>query len=243
MSVDVEALKDFIRAHARACLPYEACGLIVRKGEKQKVICCRNVADHPDHGFFIHPDDAAAAHREGEVIGLYHSHCNESPAPSKADKTLSEKHKLPVIIVSWPADQWEIYTPTGYRAELTGRPFVYGVLDCLTLLQDYFMERHGIKIGDIGYGPKWYRTQDLYQQNLPKQGFVQVAELQPDDLILMNTADGFPNHIAIYVGDGMMLHHPVDHLSGYHPYVYERGFYAQRTVSFWRHRQLMEAAA
>jgi proteasome lid subunit RPN8/RPN11 len=246
--IDIEESKNTIRAHARACYGdpdnpawYECCGVIVRVGKKQEVICCRNVAEDPRHAYFIHPDDAAAAYDRGEVVALYHSHCNEPPTPSDGDKALAEKQGVPVIIVSWPADSWEVYEPKGWKAELVGRPFVFGVLDCLTLVRDYFTERHGIEIPDFRYEPRfWDKGVNLYGENLPKH-FVRVdpKDIRASDLILMKLESELPNHVAIYLGDGMILHHPAEHLSGTHPYVYNRGYYALATQSVWRHKELV----
>lgn len=249
MPVDIEESKNFIRSHARACYgdpenpaAYECCGLIVKVGKKQEVICCRNVAEDPRHAFFIHPDDAAAAYDRGEVIAIYHSHCNESPAPSAhGDIPIAEKQGLPIFVVSWPADQWDMYTPTGKKADLIGRPFVFGVQDCLTLLQDYFLQEEGIVIPPFDYEPRfWDKGKDLYNENLPKH-FVKVdaTGIRRSDAILMKLEADLPNHIAVYVGDGNMLHHPNGHLSGEHPYVYNRGYYALRTESVWRHKELL----
>jgi proteasome lid subunit RPN8/RPN11 len=239
---DIEESKNLIRAHAERCAPYECCGLIIKAGNKQDVICARNIAKDPRHAFLLHPDDYVAAEEAGDVLALYHSHVEESPEPSMADKVLAERHNLPVIIVSWPSDNWTIYTPAGFKAELEGRPFVYGVLDCLTIVQDYFRDKHGIEIPAFQYTEDWWnRGEDLYRDNLPKQGFVLVHdEPRPSDLILMQCDGKVPNHCAIYVGDGMMLHHAPGHLSGYHPYICERGYYALCTVGIWRHKKLIE---
>jgi proteasome lid subunit RPN8/RPN11 len=243
ITVDIEAAKNTIRTHAAHCYPYEACGLIHTRGNKQDVLCGRNVASDPRHTFILHPEDFGAAEDAGEILAVYHSHCDESPEPSMADKTLAERNGVPVLIVSWPADQWAIYKPTGWKPDLVGRPFVYGVLDCLTLIQDYFKERHGIVIPNFRYDDQWWkRGTDLYGENLPKGGFQRVDELEADDLILMALDSKIANHSAIYVGDGLMLHHPPGHLSGVHPYICDRGYYALCTTGYWRHGLLIKAA-
>lgn len=260
----IDSSKSLMLSHARACYPYEACGLIIAKGKKQDVICGRNMAKDRRHAFSLHPGDYTAAANAGEILALYHSHCEEPPVASAPDMTLAEHHNIPVITISLTRDDsgsgngsqphyidsWGIYKPQGWKADLVGRPFVLGVLDCLTLLQDYMMQKHGITIGDYPREPDWWNHQrdefdghivkpatDLYA-NLPAEGFypIQRHELREHDMILMQIHGDVPNHNAIYVGDGMMLHHPEGHLSGYHPYVCDRGYYAACTVGFWRHR-------
>jgi proteasome lid subunit RPN8/RPN11 len=242
-SIDIDAAKNIIRDHAAHCDPYECCGLIVRQGQKQIVLTGNNITiEDPRHNFTLHPQDYIDAEEQGEIIAIYHSHVNEPPEPSDGDRTLAEMHGLPVIIVSWPSDTWVVCEPSGFKADLVGRPFVYGVLDCLTLMRDYYKEKHDIDIPEFNYTAKWWeRGENLYLDNLPTHGFVRVSAIKPDDLILMQIDAPVPNHCAIYIGDGMMLHHPPAHLSGYHPYVCERGYYALCTVGFWRHKKLMGA--
>lgn len=245
--VDIDAAKNHIRAHARACHPYECCGLIVGRGKKQRVVCGRNVAADPRHRFVLHPDDYKTAEKMGDVAAIYHSHVDESPEPSPGDKAMAEAHRLPLIIVSWPSDQWSVYKPNGWRAELVGRPFVYGILDCWQVVVDCFGAELGVELKTpVQYGEDWWkRGQDLYREHLPGVGFVKVsaADLRPYDLILMQLDSPVPNHVAVYRGDGMMLHHPPGHLSGEHPYVCDQGYYAKCTVGFYRHESRLEAAA
>jgi proteasome lid subunit RPN8/RPN11 len=242
-SIDLEAAKNTIRTHAEHCNPYECCGLIVGRGKKQIVYTGSNIASDPQHQFVLHPEDYAAAEDAGEIIAIYHSHINQPPEPSWADKALAEKQQLPVIILSWPADSWHVYQPSGWKAGFENRPFVYGVMDCFTLLQDYYRETHQIELPDLSYAGKWWeRGQNLFMDNLKRFGFVRstARDIKPSDLIVMQIDAPVPNHCAIYIGDGLMLHHPPDRLSGYCPYVVDRGYFALCTVGFWRHRKLLK---
>jgi proteasome lid subunit RPN8/RPN11 len=246
--IDVEQSKNFMLTHAKAMYPNECCGVIIRKGEKQEVICGRNVSDRPRHNFVLHPEDYGYAEDNGDVLAVYHSHCEGSPQATTADMTTAETHELAIITISLCKDgdtfhdTWSIYKPTGWKADLIGRPFVYGVMDCYSLVRDYYLEKLGIKLPLISYTPNWAHTgSDLYTMNLPKNDFVQVSPpLQEHDLILMQLRARVPNHIAIYIGDGLMLHHPQAHLSGLHPYICEQGYYAKNTVGFYRHKSLLK---
>jgi cell wall-associated NlpC family hydrolase len=247
--IDIETSKNFIRSHAKGVYPLECCGLIIKKGEKQEVISCRNVAEKPRHSFVLPPADYAYAEDQGEILAVYHSHCEGSPEPTMADKAMAEANELPVITVSMCKqadgsfnDTWTVYKPTGWKPDLIGRPFVYGVLDCFTLIRDYYSEKLNIRLPDIAYAPDWSRRgQNLYTDHLPANGFVLVpAPLQEHDLILMRLSAQVPDHCAIYTGDGLMLHHPPEHLSGLHPYICAQGYYAKNTVGFYRHKSLLK---
>jgi proteasome lid subunit RPN8/RPN11 len=242
--IDIESTRNFIVTHARACYPNECCGLIIAKGNKQEAICGRNISDAPRHHFMLHPHDYASAEDAGEILAIYHSHCGQSPEPTKGDKTTAEKNDLPLITVGltrkpdgdWEPEQWTTYKPCGWKHPLIGRPFVYGVLDCFTLLQDYYKEQLGIELPDLVYGGHWWNHTNLFEEHLEEFGFMPVKRPQEHDIIVMRLDGKYPNHVSIYIGDGMMLHHGPGHLSGYHPYNSEQGYYARSTTGFYRHR-------
>lgn len=252
--IDLEATKNYMVTHAKACYPNECCGLIIRVGSKQEVMCGRNISDHPRHHFVLHPLDFGAAEDAGEILAIYHSHCEESPVENVGDKTVSEKNDLPIVCVGltrkpdgeFEEPQWNIYKPTGWKHPLENRPFIYGVLDCFTLLQDYYHEKLNIDLPDLAYGGAWWNREDIFGKNLESFGFVPVRRPLEHDIIVMKLqGQGMPpakfaNHVSIYVGDGMMLHQGPGHLSGYHPYICERGWYADCTTGFYRHRVLLE---
>jgi len=240
--IEIEESKNHIRTHARACSPYECCGLIVRNGQKQKVVCARNVAEDPRHSFFIAPEDVSAAYDVGEVLAVYHSHVAESPVATDGDRALAEMHKIPVVTYGVASDTWDVYKPTGWKPDMIGRPFVFGVLDCLTLVQDHYREKLAIEIPNFLRSPNfWKNGVDLFAEHLPKNGFVKMREIAENDVITMALDARVSNHCAVYIGDGMMLHHAPNHLSGVHPYVSDRGYYALATTGFWRHKSLIEA--
>jgi cell wall-associated NlpC family hydrolase len=64
---------------------------------------------------------------------------------------------------------------------------------------------------------------------------VSVSEIAKGDLILMQirSRNRVPNHAAIYLGDGMMLHHLHSRLSSRDIY---GGYWQEVTRSIWRHR-------
>lgn len=247
--IDIDESKNYMVTHAKACYPNECCGLIVAKGNKQEVICGRNISDEPRHHFMLHPHDYGAAEDIGEILAIYHSHCEESPVINDADRTTSEKHELPIITIGitkktdgeFEEPAWNIYKPTGWKHALENRPFVYGVLDCFTLLQDYYQEKLGIELPDLVYGGAWWNNIDIFGKRLHDFGFRKVRAPMEHDIIVMKLDGKYPNHVSIFVGDGMMLHHGPGHLSGFHPYICEQGYYSRCTTGFFRHVKLMES--
>lgn len=231
-----DMLRQFL-AHAEAAYPEEACGLVVQVGRKTQVVRCRNSSSSPQTTFTIHPDDYATAEELGEVLAVYHSHPNGSPDPSMADLAMCNAQKLPWHIVSWPVVGHSCTAPTGYVVPLIGRPFVYGIHDCFSLVRDYYQEI-GIVVPEFDHGTAgwWNEGHNLYMDGLEAAGFVVVTgPPRLHDVLLMKFNGKVPHHSAVYIGDNQILHHMDDRLSG-------RAFFGQfyRTATMYtvRHKSL-----
>lgn len=232
MEID-ESLLDAIRAHAAVEFPRESCGLVVVRRGRQRYIACRNIADQTEH-FVLHPEDYANAEDQGEVLLVVHSHPNGAPEPSQADLVGCEKTDVPWLIVNHPVGHYRIVEPSGYRAPLVGRQFVHGVLDCYSLIQDYYRETLAIELPDFERPPLWWtKGLDLYRQHFEEAGFVVVQDLREHDGILMQSASPVPNHGAVYLGHNQILHHFMDRLSSRDIY---GGYWHKITVMVLRHR-------
>ncbi len=199
-----------VRAHAQEDYPREACGLIVVVKGRERYVPCRNLAAGSEH-FLLPAEDYAAAEDMGEVIAVVHSHPDAPATPSEADRVACEASGLPWHIVSWPADDLRTITPSGYQAPLVGREFAHGVLDCYTLVRDWYQRERGITLPDFPRRDDWWQHgEDLYMRHYAEAGFVAVSQDQPEqagDVILMQLRSPVPNHAGVYLGDGTMLHH------------------------------------
>lgn len=236
MSLSAALLAE-IRAHAERDYPREACGVVVVRRGRRKYIACRNIAEKNEH-FVIHPEDWAAAEDAGTPSIIVHSHPSLPPRPSQADLTECEKHGLPWLIVSWPTGAVHEFAPSGYRAPLIGREFSHGTLDCLTLIQDYYRETLGIELPQYHRDDLWWeKGQNLYLDLHRECGFERVTDtLRRHDVLLMQVASRVPNHGAIWLGDGNILHHQMGRLSSRDVY---GGWYRKITTHVLRHRSLL----
>jgi len=235
----LEPLKAAILDHARAEMPREACGLIVLARGRARYWPCRNTAPDMNH-FVLAPEDYAAAADTGEIVAVVHSHPHAPVTPSEADRVACEASGLPWHIVAVPSELWRTLLPTGYRAPLVGRPFAFGVLDCYSLVRDYFRETLDLALPEIPRTDKfWERGENLYLDHLTEAGFAIVADgPRPHDGILMQIGSPLPNHAAVYLGDGIILHHLAKRLSCREVY---GGFYAKVTTHIVRHNSFREA--
>lgn len=226
-----------LRAHAAREAPRECCGVVVRIGRRDHYRACRNLAGS-DAEFAIDPRDWAAAEDAGEIVAVCHSHPFASAEPSPADRTSCEVTALPWLIVSHPGGEVRALTPEGYRAPLVGRRFVHGVHDCYSLIRDFYAWELGIELPDFERGERWWeKGGDLYRDGFSAAGFapVETSALRPHDVILMQIAAPVPNHGAVYIGDGKILQHLMNKLSGRTIY---GGWYQRCTTHILRHRRL-----
>ncbi len=94
------------------------------------------------------------------------------------------------------------------KKELIGKVFNLKKANCYILCQEYFKEK-GIILEDIDYNlfsPKSF----LIMAN--KQGFKLVksfSDVIEDDVFITKK----PTHLLIYIGNDMVLHHPLDSIS------------------------------
>jgi cell wall-associated NlpC family hydrolase len=166
--------------------------------------------------FVIHPEDYAAADDQGQIVGVVHSHPGLPPNPSQADKVACEASGLPWFIVGIPSEDWAQLEPCGYIAPLVGREWSHGVLDCYALLRDWYQAERGIELPNYErFDDWWKRGENLYLKNFAGAGFqaLESDDPQPGDCFLMQVASPVPNHAAVYLGDGLILHHLQGRLS------------------------------
>jgi proteasome lid subunit RPN8/RPN11 len=228
-----------IRDHAEQCYPKESCGVVITAGGTESYLPCRNIADDDDH-FCIHPGDYAAAEDAGEIVRVVHSHPNMPPLPSDADRVGCEATGVPWIIVNWPTGNWHEFAPVGFHAPLVGREFHYGVLDCYTLIQDYYARACGITLPDFEHQDHfWESGVPLYEQNFAKAGFEVVDTPQQHDVLLLMVGATVANHGAVFVRDGLILHHLMHRLSSVDVY---GGYFHKVTVKVLRHKDVASIA-
>lgn len=202
-----ENIREAAEAHAAKEYPRESCGLVVLIAGVEHYVPCKNTAVSSEH-FQIAPEQYAAAEDAGTITAIIHSHPDYSAEPSQADRVACEDSGLPWHIVGYPSLKWCSIAPEGYRAPLIGREFSHGILDCYTLIQDWYLENKGVELIDIPRRDEWWKKgENLYSENFVRAGFTVTDDLHEGAVILMQVLSDVPNHAAIYVEDNIILHH------------------------------------
>jgi len=114
------------------------------------------------------------------------------------------------------------------------------VLDCYSLIRDWYAQERGIDLPDFTRFDEWWkRGENLYLDNFAGAGFhvVEPADMNLGDVLLMQVASPVPNHAAIYLGDGLILHHLQGRLSSRDVY---GGYWQKITTHTLRHQLLRE---
>ena len=203
--------------HAKREDPKESCGLLLNLKGKEKYYPCRNLSMTDHQCFIMDPEDYVNADNLGEIIAIVHSHPITPPSPSQADKVSCEHSKLPWYIVNPKTEQWAYLEPSGYKAPLLGRQWVWGVTDCWSLVRDWYREEKNIvlKDWDRPVTPEEFTHNPLFESCAWRTGF---RELRPDekledgDVLLMSILHPTLNHVALFF-KGDVIHHLTDRLS------------------------------
>ena len=214
--------KDDALVHAKDQDPKESVGLLLNVKGKQKYYPCKNLAISSYQEFILNPVDYVKANNLGDIIAVVHSHPATPPIPSQADRISCEHSNLPWFIVNPKTEEWGECKPEGYVPDLIGRPWVWGITDCWSLVVDWYKQEKSIELKDYArtMTPQEFLENPLFENYACKTGF---RELRPDeslkkgDVLLMSIMHPTLNHVAIFLGD-MVLHHLADRLSCREPY-------------------------
>lgn len=101
---------------------------------------------------------------------------------------------------------------------LLGRKYVAGKDDCYGLIRAYYKDVLGVELKNFARPAGFYKHKDLdIINNLIfvdkwKSRSLSVRMLQIGDALIYSIGDrsGIANHLGVYVGNGMFVHHMID---------------------------------
>jgi len=204
-----------IKNHAVECYPEEMCGLIVR-GD---FIPMANLHKNPKENFTISELDMFAY--LGEIDAIVHSHCYDRAKPTMLDirtpsveDIIGQKASgIPWFIVGTEGENLTepVILPRESNNTYLGRPFIWFINDCYTIIQDYYEfelgitlreHRHDIDFKDIR------KLDKLFKDDIIKYGFeatTDISDMQNGDLLLLDNTLATQSHLGIY-HNGEIIH-------------------------------------
>ena len=230
-----DSIKKLALQHAKDESPKESVGLVHIVKGKEKYFKCNNLAETPDEHFVLDPDSYEKAEKLGEIIAIIHSHPITHHNPSPADIVACEKSGLQWFVVNPKTELWGSCKPTGYELPYVGRSFFHGVVDCYTLVRDFYKKEFNINLKDYFRKDKWWeKGENMYLDNFKNEGFFEISlkEIEYGCVILMNIESDVPNHAGNYIGDNVVLHHVQGRLSSRDVY---GGYYITNTARILKH--------
>ena len=230
-------LKERIKKHAHEVAPEECCGIVYIQDKNLLIKKCQNVTkESKNEDFEIDDTDFIDCHNKGEIIGIYHSH-PESAAFSEEDIFRAEEICLPFYLYAIKEDKFAIYYPSEYLPSYIGRPFIFGVNDCYTLVREYYRREFQTGLGD--YDADFdYASKEVsnFEINWEKEGFclkTNYTDIKKGDVLVFKINKSFPQHIGVYLGKNEFLHHPLNSQSRIELL---DGLWAKSLVGYLRHQ-------
>jgi len=224
ININSRELYGCIKKNALAVAHEEVCGLILKNSlEEVFVLPCENIYKDRANGFMISPEVFLSALNKYEVLAVYHSHVDVPPNPSGYDLRQSESLCLPFVIYSVKCDDLYIHIPESFPVkDLTGRVYVDGLQNCITLVVDFYRKNYDFKFNHFNF---YLKREDLnsaitFRSLLQgkglaqKNGFTRVrnSEMQAGDVIMFQSGRN-QVHLGVYLEGEEVLHHPFHGLS------------------------------
>ena len=118
------------------------------------------------------------------------------------------------------------------HAPLIGRPFFYGVFDCLALASDYLLDNYGVALPNPPHewefwaaGEPVIETVIASDQELPFRAVTDNQTRIGDVLLYTIGGTRYCNHLGVVCGErGEVLHHYLNRVSGVFPLSHNRQY-------------------
>lgn len=243
-----DKLADFVKECGFKRYPEEACGLVYADSKgKPHFVECKNKSLEPKHNFLIEPEEYLKVSELGEVVACWHTHCETAPIGSKADKQACKNTQVPWFIGSVYKKDGHftfdgltlVEVDNDFEMPLVGRPYVFGVFDCFSLMRDYYHRELHIDLPELPRYERIWTSEPDYMARVAQEkfGFVRIPiDEQPKigDLYFIQTGVTGADHIGIYLGDDRILHQTRNRLS--RKDIYGGSYWQEHTLSHWRHK-------
>ena len=233
-----------VRTHQLVFPDQEVCGLIYKSSivsDGVLYLPVSNIHSDPNNNFLIDHNQYEEIKKEwGTPIAISHTHPKQDYA-APSDKDVASCTVLGIPFVVWGRKDFTIVNPKPYDSSVyEGRHFVHGVIDCYTIIRDWYKNELKINLPNfVRHDGWWDKGGNMYIDHFEECGFrrIDLSKAKKHDLILMSIRAPVPNHGAIYLGDMKILHHLPTRLSKVDIY---GGYWQRNTSMVIRHKCLEE---
>jgi proteasome lid subunit RPN8/RPN11 len=204
--------EDIFIKHVLAEYPRESVGYV------QNNIYCplENVHSDPLNFFSLSAKDSELLATIEDYV-LIHSHTEETftadpRTPSYEDMLGQRDTGVTWGIVHCDGENVSkiLYFGPPSKEALLGRNYISNVQDCFTLARDFLYIEKGIDVGIHPRPTEWEVWNPHYiEQTYTSLGFKQVPvdDVQCGDILLFTIGSKYINHIGVYVGEDVFIHH------------------------------------
>lgn len=220
-----ESLHRTMIRHALDALPRPACGGIFGEGDEPAFVPVRGAVPESRGNFDLEMsvlrrlEDA-----NGPLRAIVYSHPTERKTdieavlftPSASEMRWQMAAEVPFLIavaspggvadLFWFGDQCPV-------PPLVGRIFRHGVTDCYSLCRDWYRLERNVRLPEFPRDWDWWtggrEGPNLYVEGFGRAGFypIERAEARAGDSALFCIRSKVPNHAAVLLEDGWMIHH------------------------------------
>ena len=200
----------------------ERCGVVLKDGTEVEY---GNLSAESNE-FVL--DSQAWVDHDDDIVAIFHTHPNGEPFLSTADRVSQVQSGLPWVL--YTQGKRKVFDPV---PRLLGREFSYGTADCYALVKDSYhlagIELPVLERGDIDDDASQERITEELVKVFSKVR--DISEAQIGDVVV-TALGGKASHMAIYIGEGRILHHAYNQMS-----LRERlsEGWLKRIHSIWRH--------
>ena len=201
----------------------------------ETVYAAKNISNN-DNRFTIAPEEYVAAAAQGDIKAVYHSHPVTDPIFSEFDKFNSISHNLKYVLYSLRDNSFSQFDPNlSTFNQYIGRTFEIGSTDCFALVRDFYKQELNIILNNYKRDENWKSNLgDLFDKHFKSEGFYEAKSPNKYDCILIRLKKDSPSaHIALYVGDNLILHQPEKSFSRIEEYSHK---YKKLTSHIIRHK-------
>jgi proteasome lid subunit RPN8/RPN11 len=187
-------------------------GFIYFDGIKPEIDKCENIALDKKNFFEVSADDYIRNLKKN-LYAIYHSHVDSDSNFSEQDLEISEESCLPIFVYSKLDKKMNSYIPLSYDyGDFQGRKYIRGFNDCYGLIRDFYKKEKNVLLPDCIRDESFRGNNFTIVIEEMNKFFQKIDDLKFGDLLVFSQK-GNEKHLAVYYGDGKILHHCIGRLS------------------------------